>query len=182
MTRIQTIKEAILKRLGFFSLDQLIAETHLSERIVKKAIDQFEKDRVIIKCHRNSSDGYPGVYRINRAEEGEQIALNRMWKVIRYKGRFELSDLVKLANVNRETARSFIKALRKAGFIVPNKPTGRGVFWTLIKDPGPRRPYVGLRLREPLARRGIRQKDIRHQTSDFRCERRRQSWEDRFRN
>lgn len=138
MTRIEIIKNAILKRLYFFSLDGIVAETHFSRPLVRGALAQLEQEGHITKSAKPTE-----IYRINRAEEGEKIALNRMWTAIRCKGNFTLSDLIKLANVKRETARSFCKSLRKAGFIVPNKPTGQGVYWTLVKDPGPRRPYVG---------------------------------------
>jgi DNA-binding IclR family transcriptional regulator len=138
MTRKEKIKDLILMRRGFFSLDQIVAETHFPRPLVREVLDQLESEGVVSKSVRPS-----WVYRINLAEEGEKIALNRIWTAIRYKGDFTLHDLIILAGVKRETARSFCKALRKGGFIRPNKPTGRGVFWTLIKDPGPRRPYVG---------------------------------------
>jgi hypothetical protein len=148
-SRKQIIKDTILKRRGFFSLDQIVFETHYPRNAVRDILAAFVAERVITgsigRRPRGASgpEGCPGIYRVNQSEEGEGIALNRMWKVIRYKGIFELADLIKLANVKRETARSFIKTLRKGGFINPSKPTGRGVFWTLVKDPGPRRPYVG---------------------------------------
>jgi len=141
--RKQTIKALILKRRGFFSLDQLVEQIHYPRRIVKEILTAFVAEGLIRETKRPGAEGRPGIYRINRAEEGEQIALNRMWTTIRYKGTFELSDLIKLASVKRETARSFTKALRKGGFITPSKPTGRGVYWTLIKDVGPGRPYIG---------------------------------------
>ena len=141
--RKQIIKDLILKRRGFFSLDQIIEQTHYPRSVVKEILAAFVAEGLIKESKRPGTVGRPGIYRINQAEEGEQIALNRMWTTIRYKETFELSDLIKLASVKRETARSFLKTLRKGGFITPNKPTGRGVFWTLIKDPGPRRPYIG---------------------------------------
>jgi predicted transcriptional regulator len=142
-SRKQIIKDLILKRRGFFSLDQLVEQTHYPRRIVKEILAVLVAEGLIKNSKSKTPASNPGLYRVNQPEDGEQIALNRMWKVIRYKGRFELSDLIKLANVKRETARSFIKSLRKGGFISPSKPTGRGVFWTLIKDTGPGRPYVG---------------------------------------
>jgi hypothetical protein len=141
--REQTIKEAILKRLGFFSLDQIVDETHLPRKIVREILDSFARKGLIRETGRAGTVGRPGIYRINRAEEGETLAGNRMWTVVRCKREFSLRDLIILANAKRENARSFIKSLRRAGFIVPSKPTGRGVFWVLVKDPGPRRPYVG---------------------------------------
>jgi hypothetical protein len=143
ISRKQIIKNIILKRRGFFSLDKIVAETHFPRSAVKKILAGFVAERLIKEARKPGSIGHPGIYRVNQPEEGEGIALNRMWIVIRSKREFELADLIKLANVKRETARSFIKALRKGGFISPNKPTGRGVFWTLIKDVGPRRPYIG---------------------------------------
>jgi len=144
-SRKQIIKDIIQKRRGFFSLDQIVEQTHYPRKVVLEILDSFamKGERMVREAMRKGTVGRPGIYRVNQPEEGEGIALNRMWKVIRYKGRFELPDLIKLANVKRETARSFLKSLRKGGFINPNKPTGRGVYWTLIKDPGPRRPYIG---------------------------------------
>jgi len=143
VSRKQIIKDIILKRKGFFSLDQIIEQTHYPRPVVKEILATFVAEGLIRETNRPGTVGCPGIYRVNQPEEGEQIALNRMWTTIRYKETFELSDLIKLASVKRETARSFLKTLRKGGFITPNKPTGRGVFWTLIKDPGPRRPYIG---------------------------------------
>jgi DNA-binding IclR family transcriptional regulator len=142
-TRKQILKAIILKRQGFFSLDQIIEQTHYPRPVVKGILTAFVAEGSIKETKRSGTVGRPGIYRVNQSEEGEGIALNRMWTTIRYKGTFELSDLIKLANVKRETARSFIKTFRKGGFISPSKPTGRGVFWTLIKDVGPRRPYIG---------------------------------------
>ena len=144
MTRAQAIKDLILKRRGFFSLDQIVEQkTHYQRSVIREILKGFEAEGLIRETVRAGAVGRPGIYRVNKPAEGEQIALNRMWQVIRYKGSFELRDLIILANVKRETARAFIKSLRKGGFIMPNKPTGRGVFWTLVKDVGPRRPYVG---------------------------------------
>jgi hypothetical protein len=141
--RKQTIKEAILKRLGFFSLDQIVEEVHLPRKIVQEILDTFGKEGLIHETERIGTIGRPGIYRINRIDEGDDLSANKMWKVIRYKREFGLRDLIILANAKRETARAFLKSLRRAGYIEPNKPTGRGVFWTLVKDPGPRRPYIG---------------------------------------
>ncbi len=77
----------------------------------------------------------------------EGTAQDRMWSVIRNKskmdGHFTTHDVVILAEVKREMARWTLKMLRRAGYIRPSKPRGRGTYWTLVKDPGPRRPYVG---------------------------------------
>ena len=143
MTRTQIIKDFILKRRGFFSLDQIVQGTGYPRTIIRIVLDNLSREGLIRETKRSGTVGRPGIYRINRAEEGQQIALNRMWTTIRYNGTLELSDLIKLASVKRETARSFLKSLRRGGFITPSKPTGRGVYWTLVKDPGPRRPYIG---------------------------------------
>ncbi len=77
----------------------------------------------------------------------EGTAQDRIWSVIRNKskldGYFTVQDLITLAEVKREMARWFVKMLRRAEYIKPSKPMGPGVEWRLIRDCGPRRPYVG---------------------------------------
>jgi ribosomal protein S19E (S16A) len=142
MKQLQTIRSAIQNRAGFFSHDQIVAETHLPRRLVREALDQLERDGLVTKSRRLTY-----VYRANRAEQGEAIVRNRMWSVIRSKakteGYFTRRDLVLLAQGKKENARSFLRALKRAGIIVPSKPTGRGLFWRLLRDPGPNRPYLG---------------------------------------
>jgi hypothetical protein len=76
----------------------------------------------------------------------EETAQDRMWSVIRNKsemdGCFKVRDVIILADVKRENARWFVKMLRRAGYIRPSKPGGPGVEWRLIRDCGPKRPYV----------------------------------------
>ena len=147
MTRSQSIKNIIQKRKGFFSLDQIVAETHFPRRAVGKILEALEREGAVVKSSRPS-----WVYRVKRVEEGEGLVSNRMWSVIRNKskadGFFTLRDLIILANAKRETARSFLKSLRRAGFIAPNKPAGMGVYWRLLKDPGPGRPYATNKIRK----------------------------------
>ncbi len=156
-SRKETIKDAILKRLRFFSLDQIVEETHLPRKIVQEILDLFAKEGLIRETERPHSVGRPGIYRIWQVEEGETFASSRMWAVVRYKREFCLRDLIILADAKRENARTFIKSLRRTGLIVPNKPTGMGVYWRLVKDPGPRRPYVGDQVSRQKAE-GSRQK------------------------
>ena len=72
----------------------------------------------------------------------EETVQDRMWFIIRKKRLFVLRDLIVLAGVKRETARWFLKALRRAGIVRPSRPAGPGVEWRLVKDVGPKRPYV----------------------------------------
>ena len=72
-------------------------------------------------------------------------ACDRMWFIIRKKRVFRRKDLRLLANVKNETARHYTKMLRRGGIIAPSTGSGLTVRgeWRLIKDVGPRRPYVG---------------------------------------
>ena len=82
----------------------------------------------------------------------EGTAQDRMWTAMRYKSHadrtFSVAEIVKLANVNKEHTRWFFKSLRRAGIVQPSKAGGPGVEWILIKDTGPRRPYVGNQKRQ----------------------------------
>jgi hypothetical protein len=74
-------------------------------------------------------------------QQGEIV--DRVWKVIRCKKVFTLIELIIIAEVKRETARWYLKQLRAAGIVKPSAEAGPGVEWTLLKDPGPKRPHTG---------------------------------------
>jgi hypothetical protein len=88
----------------------------------------------------------------------ENTSQDRMWSVIRNKskvdGRFTVRDLIVLTcnrkgepNVSYVNARWFVNMLRRAGIVQPSQEGGRKVFWKLMKDIGPRRPYVSAKIK-----------------------------------
>lgn len=68
-----------------------------------------------------------------------------MWKVLRYLKIFTRRDLIALAEVSHENAIWFTKMLRQDGIIKSSRNGGPGTEWRLIKDLGPRRPYMNYR-------------------------------------
>ncbi len=163
--KIRKISKAILERQnggwGFFSLDQVVKRTGLNRCEVCHQLEKFCLEKILRKISarmRNEDQGRRGrpyfniIYRLIGQEAlqkkinpklKDETAQDRMWKVIRYLRDFTVRDLIRLAEAKREHARWFVKMLRRGGFVKPSKPGGPGVTWTLIKDPGPRRPYVG---------------------------------------
>jgi hypothetical protein len=69
---------------------------------------------------------------------------DKMWKAIRVMRRFTRFDLITICGQHPENVAYFTKHYRKLGYIQPSKKAGRGVVWTLVKDPGPDRP-IGIR-------------------------------------
>jgi predicted transcriptional regulator len=69
-----------------------------------------------------------------------------MWFIIWNKyvnnGSFNLHDLTVLAGAKKGTARWYLKALRRAGYILPSRKAGPGVEWRLTGNFGPKRPYI----------------------------------------
>lgn len=168
MENLRFIGCAILEGPGgeFFSLDRLVGVTGLDRKAVRRVMERLTRERLIIKVsqkpgyHKQDSiqiefhGGRPPLaitYHVaNRKKLIEKVAPklkdgtahDRMWRIIRAKGIFTISDLIILAEAKRENARWFAKMLRRAGIIAPSKAAGHGVTWRLIKDVGPKRPYV----------------------------------------
>lgn len=171
MEKIRIIGCAILKKSPgneFFSLDQIIEVTGLDRIGIRRVLEQLTREKLILKIDKRpgymkvtnahpypESKGRPPLaitYHVkNKKKLTERVApklkegtaLDRMWSIIRARGRFTVRDLIVLAEVGLENARWFVKMLRRAGFVRPLRPGGPGVEWILIKDPGPKRPHVG---------------------------------------
>jgi Fic family protein len=164
MNNLRIIGVAILEHHGFFSLDQIARETKILRRYVNDVLVVFCQEGIIKKIKKQKKEHRPGLppafsltYRVaNQKKLAERIAprlkentgQDRMWSVIRNKtkadGFFTLRDLVILAGVIKGSARCYLKSLRKIGIIQPSRSGGGpGVEWRLLRDPGPRRPYVG---------------------------------------
>jgi len=65
---------------------------------------------------------------------------DRIWIVIREKRFFTRRDLRVLAGATNGMVRWYTRMLARAGIIATS---GRFGEWRLIKDVGPRRPYIG---------------------------------------
>ncbi len=165
MSQIVIIGNAILKQKdNFFSIDRIVKDTGLERLQVLKYLEELSRDGIIKrarKCERcwqereKIQDSLLMIFRADKKKLAARIApklkndtvMDKMWSVIRNKskvdGCFTIRDLLCLAEAKRENARTFLKMLRRGGFIIPSKQSGVGVEWRLIKDPGPRRPYVG---------------------------------------
>ncbi len=169
--RLRIIGCAVLEKSPgneFFSLDQIVEITGLDRIAVRRSLEQFSREKLILKLSKRPTylkaeiglpKGRPPLaitYHVKNKKKlrdrvipklKEQTAQDRMWSVIRNKqemdGHFTVRDVIILSGTKREHARWFVKMLRRGGFVKPSKPGGPGVTWTLIKDPGPRRPYVG---------------------------------------
>ena len=156
MTRRYIIGNAILKQKGFFSLDQIIQETHYRRDDARQALAGFAKEGLIKVVWRHKKSQYKGgsaplifLYRMvnkkNLADaiapkyRGENNAMDRIWLIIFKKKVFTRRNLCVLTGVKKETARWYTKMLARAG-IIGQKSRGE---WVLYKDTGPRRPYVG---------------------------------------
>ena len=144
----------------FFSLNQIIEITGLNRIAVRRVMEQFNREKLILKITKRPNyfkgeiafpKGRPPLsitYHLNNKKKlieriapklKENTSQDRIWRVIRARIDFTVQDLIVLAEVGRENARWFTKMLRRAGII---KQVSRGQ-WRLVKDLGPRRPYVG---------------------------------------
>ncbi len=163
MERLKIIGEVILQEQGLFTVKKISRETGLSTGDVQTVLDRLFRAGLLLRFKTDAEfaplRGRPKSRMIYQPSSREAIAQkigpklkentsqDRMWSVIRNKSRadgsFTVRDVMLLAEVKRENARWFVKMLRRAGYIRPSKPGGPGVEWRLIKDVGPKRPYVG---------------------------------------
>jgi predicted transcriptional regulator len=163
--RLKIIGEVILQERGLFTVKKIARETGLSVGDVQTVLDRLFRAGLLLRFKTDAEfaplRGRPKPKMLYQPASREAVAKkiapklkentsqDRMWSVIRsfskLKGPFTVRDLIILAEVKRENARWFVKMLRRAGIVKPSKPGGPGVEWTLIKDTGPRRPYVSAR-------------------------------------
>jgi len=157
MERLKIIGEIVLGEKGCFTVGKVSRMTGLSAQNVRTVLDRLFREGLLLRIKIDPQfapaaglRGRPPAKLIyqkkSRKKFAEKIApklkentaLDRMWKVIRYLRDFTVGDLIQQAEVGRENARSFVKALRRAGIVrnVGYKD------WALIKDVGPRRPYI----------------------------------------
>jgi hypothetical protein len=149
-------REILGGNLEFFSLRQIVKQTQLDRLETRRALERLWREKFIriyrITPARQLPEETDIVYKVHDRKGLEawiapklrnETAQDRMWKVIRYLRVFTRSDLIRTAGVKRENAKWFTKMLHRAGIIRPSKEKGPGVEWALIKDCGPKRPFVG---------------------------------------
>lgn len=158
MNKTRIIGNELLKRgRDFFSLNQIIKATGLDRTVVRNTLLTLHSEGFLRRVLRTPEPydkvkGPPMMnirYRvitpsklaakIAPVQRGERNSADRMWFVIREKKVFTRRDLRVLAGVSRGYVRWFTKMLHRAGIICL---TDRDE-WSLIKDSGSRRPYVG---------------------------------------
>jgi hypothetical protein len=171
----KTIILNVLKKGGYFTLNQVVKETGLSRRDVRDVLTELAINdylRRIAKTDDPRPDMRTGPtcrnvkYRVHKPKDlakkiapkfkGESTSFDKMWFVIRKMRNFTRRDLLRLTSdmqgdpiISMETVRWFTKMLSRAGII---GQTSRGE-WVLYKDTGPRRPYVGDQVRSKETKR-----------------------------
>jgi hypothetical protein len=163
MNKLQIIGTAILEHHGFFSIDQIIRTTKIPRQYCRDVLCLLNQEKIIKQIAKprkghifGKGPVYAMIYRVlDRKKLAARIARRRfkntiqdkmwfiMWNKHKNKGSFDLRDLVVLAGAKRGTARWYIKALRRAGYIVPSRKGGApGVEWRLTGKFGPERPSL----------------------------------------
>jgi hypothetical protein len=162
MSQLKTIGIAISNHHGFFSIDQIARTVKIPRKYCRDVLVVFCQEGIIKQIKKGRKEhifGRPPIYAmiyriIDRKKLIARIApkrkegtiQDRMWYAMRNKFRsgrsFNLHDLVVLADAKRGTARWYLKALHRAGYITPSRKAGPGVEWRLTKDFGPERPYI----------------------------------------
>jgi hypothetical protein len=163
MNKLRTIGKAILEHypVSFFSLDQVVKLTKMPRKSVIDSLVILSQEGLIKKVRKRRKEHILGqsprfsiIYKsINKkalaARIGprlkEKTIQDRLWFIVRGKRFFTLRDLIALADVKKGTARCFLKLYRRAGIVRPLRPGGPGVVWMLVKDMGPKRPYIDSR-------------------------------------
>lgn len=162
--RLKIIGEIVLEKKGFFTVKKIAQEAGISAEGVQVVLDRLFREGLLLRFKIDPkfapvNRGRPKMKAIYQMADKRKMAgrvapklkegtaQDRMWSVIRNKskmdGQFTTRDVIILAEVGRENARWFTKMLRRAGIVKPSKPRGQGTYWTMVKDPGPARPYVG---------------------------------------
>jgi len=163
VNKLRTIGTAILKRHGFFSIDQIIGSTKIVRRYCRDVLVLLCQEGIIRQIKKGRKEHFFGkppmyamIYRvIDRKRLTIRIAPRRfkntiqdkmwfiIWNKFKNNGSFNLHDLTILAGAEKGTARWYLKALRRAGYIIPSRSGGApGVEWRLTGKFGPERPYL----------------------------------------
>jgi hypothetical protein len=164
MNKTRIVGNELLKHgRNFFSLEQIVKATGIERNLVRDILLDFWRGKFLVrickdvqhtwkKYHPFENPRYRIIKPSKLAERiapkyrGENNSSDRIWFVIRKKRIFTRRDLCVLGGVSNEQVRWFTKMLARAGYI---KQTTLGE-WTLIKDTGPKRPYVGDQVRKKI--------------------------------
>lgn len=158
MNRLRIVGNELLKReRNFFSLEQIIKATGLERDKVRDILIGLWREKLLVRVRENRDYSlkrrrallnvrYRVVMpaklaaRIAPRYRGENNAADRIWFIIRKKITFTRRDLRVLTGASNANVRWYTKMLAKAGIIASRGISGE---WTLLKDIGPRRPYIG---------------------------------------
>lgn len=158
MNRLRIVGNELLKReRNFFSLEQIIKATGLERDKVRDILIGLWREKLLVRVRENRDYSlkrrrallnvrYRVVMpaklaaRIAPRYRGENNAADRIWFIIRKKITFTRRDLRVLTGASNANVRWYTKMLAKAGIIASRGISGE---WTLLKDVGPRRPYIG---------------------------------------
>jgi len=158
VNRLRIVGNELLKReRTFFSLAQIVRATGLEREKVRDILIGLWREKLLVRVRKNRdyswSNGPPLLNvryrvvvpgklaaRIAPQYRGENNAADRIWFIVRKKVTFTRRDLRVLAGASSSNVRWYTKKLAKAGII---STRGRSGEWVLLKDVGPRRPYVG---------------------------------------
>jgi hypothetical protein len=179
MNQLRTIGAAMLERDGFFSIDQIIKASRIPRRYCRDVLALLCQEKIVKQIRKRRKEHvfgkppmYAMIYRvIDRKGLSSRIAprrsentvQDRLWYVIRNKfkvdGSFNLHDLMVLGGAKKGTARWYLKALRRAGYILPSRKAGPGVEWRLTGDFGPERPCLDFTRKKKKGAYGTRSLD-----------------------
>jgi hypothetical protein len=162
--RLKTICKAVSQRNGFFSVKQVSKETLIRSKDIQTVLDTLFREGLVERFDLIPNPGEDSplrgrpkkrkIYQVSNKKKFKErfgpklkhnTAADRMWKIIRYRENLTIRDLIVLCNVGKEYARWYVKMLVRAGFICPCGSVSRALEWRLVRlrDPGPRRPYIG---------------------------------------
>jgi len=158
MNRLRIVGNELLKRQrNFFSLAQIVKATGLDRDKDRDTLLDLWREKFLVRIRENrdySLNKRPPFLkvryrvimpaklaaRIAPQYRGENNAADRLWFIMRKKITFTRRDLRVLTGASNAYVRWYTKMLAKAGIVASR---GRSGEWTLLKDVGPRRPYIG---------------------------------------
>jgi hypothetical protein len=146
---------------SIYTVSQVAERAGKDRPRVRHVLWRLEKEGMIVRFaeregHPTFKKGCPGkeiTYRntknLGRIErKTAENGWDRMWKAIRVMRRFTRYDLIAICGQSPENVAYFTKLYRKSGYIQPSRRGGRGVVWTLVKDPGPDRPIGAVNMKK----------------------------------
>ncbi len=122
-------------KLGKLERAGLISRVKESET----PLPNFSKGRPVKEIYYRSLTGLKG--KLKECVQQRGCAWDRMWQAARMLRQFTRNDLMVVCSANINNVRCFTKVYTRAGYLRTAEGKGREKTWTLIKDPGPRRPH-----------------------------------------